>query len=323
MGNFPLFAHPGCPLNDYTKCRYATTTRMQKRVADSVEARTGYFAIELANHVRAEMTASMHAALYRFTFPSEPVVRYPTPEGNVTAHSSPVLLIDLQDLGGTSLSNSAGCQVYPESGRMIGEGTFMPSFGRGTYKAYFCADFKGAEIRQGGVFTGDNPVTNITYMNVVNRGFSNPSGSGGTWLQFEKASTDQILARVGISFKSTDQACRNAEHEIPDLDFDGTVARAEDAWREKLGVVQVDREGVSTELQTVFWSGLYRSLVAPQNYTGENPLWESEEPYFDSFYCIWDSFRAQHPLLTILDPGAQTEMVRALIDIYRHVGWSY
>jgi putative alpha-1,2-mannosidase len=38
------------------------------------------------------------------------------------------------------------------------------------------------------------------------------------------------------------------------------------------------------------------------------------------FYCIWDSFRAQHPLLTIIDPAAQTEMVRALIDIYRHEG---
>lgn len=38
------------------------------------------------------------------------------------------------------------------------------------------------------------------------------------------------------------------------------------------------------------------------------------------FYCIWDSFRAQHPLLTIIDPDAQTEMVRALIDIYKHEG---
>jgi hypothetical protein len=41
----------------------------------------------------------------------------------------------------------------------------------------------------------------------------------------------------------------------------------------------------------------------------------------DSFYCIWDSFRAQHPLLTIIDPEVQTDMVRALIDIYRHEGW--
>lgn len=42
----------------------------------------------------------------------------------------------------------------------------------------------------------------------------------------------------------------------------------------------------------------------------------------NSFYCIWDSFRAQHPLLTIIDPVAQTDMVRALVDIYRHEGMS-
>lgn len=42
-----------------------------------------------------------------------------------------------------------------------------------------------------------------------------------------------------------------------------------------------------------------------------------------SFYCIWDSFRAQHPLLTIIDPEVQTDMVRALIDIYRHEGLSH
>lgn len=293
---------------------------MLKRVPGSVKARPGYFSIDLVSRVRAEMTASMRAALYRFTFPSEHVVGYPTPEGNITVHLSPVILIDLQDLGGSSLAMGAGCQVYPESGRMIGEGMFMPSFGKGTYKAYYCADFKGAEIQQGGVFTGDNPVTNATYMNGVERGFSNPNGSGGTWLQFERAPADQILARVGISFVSTDQACHNAENEIPDFDFDGTVQRAEDAWREKLSVVQVDATAVSRELQTVFWSGLYRSLVSPQNYTGENPLWESDEPYYDSFYCIWDSFRAQHPLLSILDPVAQTEMVRALVDIYRYVG---
>lgn len=38
------------------------------------------------------------------------------------------------------------------------------------------------------------------------------------------------------------------------------------------------------------------------------------------FYCIWDSFRAQHPLLSIIDPDAQAQMVRTLIDIYRNLG---
>lgn len=53
---------------------------------------------------------------------------------------------------------------------------------------------------------------------------------------------------------------------------------------------------------------------------GENPLWKSNEPYFDSYYCIWDSFRSTHPLLTLVDPHAQALMIRSLIDVYRHEG---
>ncbi|KAJ7612386.1 family 92 glycoside hydrolase, partial [Mycena polygramma] len=45
------------------------------------------------------------------------------------------------------------------------------------------------------------------------------------------------------------------------------------------------------------------------------------EPYWDSFYCIWDTFRVVHPLYAITAPTAQAEIVRALIDIYHHAGW--
>lgn len=59
-------------------------------------------------------------------------------------------------------------------------------------------------------------------------------------------------------------------------------------------------------------------MISPQDYTGESYLWESDEPYYDSFYCIWDSYRSIHPLLTLLDPFAQSRMIRSLIDIYRN-----
>ncbi|KAJ2986065.1 hypothetical protein NUW58_g5212 [Xylaria curta] len=105
-----------------------------------------------------------------------------------------------------------------------------------------------------------------------------------------------------------------------DFDFSRVVAAAEVAWREKLSVIKADHTGLNLDLLKTFWSGLYRTMLSPQDYTGENPLWKSDEPYYDSFYCIWDSFRAQHPLLTIIDPEIQTDMVRALIDIYKHEG---
>jgi putative alpha-1,2-mannosidase len=61
--------------------------------------------------------------------------------------------------------------------------------------------------------------------------------------------------------------------------------------------------------------------MSPQNYTGENPLWETNGPTFDSYYCIWDTFRYSHPLYNVLIPDAQAQMIESLIDIYRHEGW--
>jgi len=72
-------------------------------------------------------------------------------------------------------------------------------------------------------------------------------------------STDQIttiLARVGVSFISSDQACANAELEIPDFDFDGTVATARATWNELLSRVQVDTQGVEKETAELFYSSV-------------------------------------------------------------------
>lgn len=47
---------------------------------------------------------------------------------------------------------------------------------------------------------------------------------------------------------------------------------------------------------------------------------DNPPPDYDSYYCIWDSFRSQHPLISLVDPVSQTRMVRSLIDIYRFEG---
>ncbi|KAK0628851.1 glycoside hydrolase family 92 protein [Bombardia bombarda] len=322
MGNFPLFVHPGCPGDNFTKCDYSVMARPVKRVPSSAVASAGYFSINLTNSVQAEMTVTEHAALYRFSFPGTDTIKIYTdddePKPKADVPYSPVILVDLVDLGNSR--SVGGIQVYPETGRVIGEGQYQPSFGAGHYHSFFCADFKGARIRKTGTFKSNEAVEEPKFLDGVGGGFSIPTGSAGAWIQFEKPPSDSIMARVGVSFMSVDKACANAEAEIADFGFERVEKDARQAWKEKLSVIEVDSTGVTEELQTTFWSGLYRTMLSPQNYTGENPKWNSTEPYFDSFYCIWDSFRAQHPLLTIIDPKAQTEMVRALLDIYKHEG---
>lgn len=251
------------------------------------------------------MTVTKHTALYRFNFPSKPPGNY-----NSSKSVSPLIQVDLTDLqqsiyyGRIDVNNSTG--------RISGNGTFSPSFGVGSYNLHFCADFSGAPITKTGFY-------NSLHMRKARDAQPLPAGA---WVQFSPTVDNQILARVGVSFVSVAQACQSAEREISDFDFEKVRSNAEAAWRQKLEVIQVDAKRVSDDFQTTFWSGIYRTMISPQDYTGENYLWKSAEPYFDSFYCIWDSFRSVHPLLTILDPNTQTRMIRSLIDIFRFEGKS-
>jgi putative alpha-1,2-mannosidase len=292
-------------------CFFSKTERASQRVNGSIEAHPGYFALTLNTSIKAEMTVSNHTALYRFTFPS-------ATQNQTGLPNSPLILVDLTDLP-DSITNGR-VEVDELTGRLQGNGTFNPSFGIGTYNLSFCADFSGAPLRNSGVWKNNRAGIYPKSLTRVADGVNSPPLPAGAWTQFNATESNEVLVRVGMSFISNEQACSNAEKEIPDFDFDGIRSSAEDAWREKLSVIEVDATGVSDELQIVFWSGVYRSMISPQDYTGENYLWNSTEPYYDSYYCIWDSFRSIHPLLTLLDPQSQTLMVRSLIDIYRHEG---
>lgn len=271
MGNFPIFPHTGCEGDDVDNCPYEVEDRETTWVEDSAKASPGYFGISLNNSVSIETTVTNHSALYRFTYPGQGQVAQSAP-------LSPLFLVDMTDLSGTR--SSSNVSVDAETGRISGSGSFQPSFGSGQYSMYFCTDFDGADLRRVGGYTKNGSV-------IIGPG-SDPQVPDplAAFAQFEapENADNQILARVGISFMSVEQACGNAEKEQPDFDFDGTVTAAEEAWEEKFSVVEIDTEGVDKDFEVIFWSGIYRTMISPQDYTGENPLWESDEPYYDSYY---------------------------------------
>ncbi|TLD14556.1 hypothetical protein PspLS_11199 [Pyricularia sp. CBS 133598] len=307
LGNFPLFVQTGCPEDDLNRCLFPKALRATSGINSTIKASPGYFAISLNTSVHAEMTVSNHTALYRFTFPTNTALPY-----------HPLIHADLTDLS-DSRSNGT-MSVDPATGRLTGSGTFRPSFGIGSYTMHFCADFKGASIRNTGVWVNNRAGPDPKSVRVYDDG-QNPPMPAGAWVQFEAPANNQILSRVGVSAISAEQACKSAEREISEFDFDGTHNAARETWSRKLDAIKVDTVGISKSIMTTFWSGAYRGLISPQDYTGENPLWDSSEPYYESFYCIWDSFRIIHPYITLIDPHSQTLMVRTLLDIYRHEGY--
>ncbi|RAK78257.1 glycoside hydrolase family 92 protein, partial [Aspergillus fijiensis CBS 313.89] len=307
LGNFPLFPYTTCQNDDVNGCVYPKKERKTAYDPSSIKSSPGYFGLTMNSGIQVDMTTTHHVSLFRFRFPA-----------NVS--SSPLILLDLSDLSDTRQDNGT-VSVDATTGRMTGHARFLPSFGSGSYVPYFCADYQSAaDIRDTGIFVdarASSDVKNLTISRSIN-GYPLP---GGAFVRFEAASEITVQARVGISFISSEQACQNAETELSDFDFDKTRAAAVNKWTEKMAPIRVSRTGVNASTLTNFYSGIYRTMVNPQDYTGENPLWESEEPYFDSFYCLWDSFRSQLPFLTIFDPASLSRMVRSLIDTQRHLGW--
>ena len=268
LGNFALFPYASCAGDDVNGCKFPKKERRTQYDNSSLKASPGYFGVTLQSGVAVDMTAAQHTALFRFKFPAV--------EGN----PSPLVLLDLTDLSDSRQDNGT-ISVDGDTARMTGNARFNPSFGSGTYVLYFCADFSGPDIRDNGIFSNSRASTEVKNL-TISRSINGYPLPGGGFVRFQ--SSEDVLARMGVSFISSAQACSNAEKEIPSFDFSATQTAAYSAWREKLSPIKVSTIGVDRSLITNFYSGIYRTMVNPQDYTGENPLWQSDEPYFDSFY---------------------------------------
>ncbi|KAK4125595.1 glycoside hydrolase family 92 protein [Parathielavia appendiculata] len=312
LGNFALFAYTNCPGGDINRCIFPKRARAAfgRFSNSSVSAKPGTFAITLDSGIRVEMTTTHHTSLFSFAFPSV---------GPDDEPAQPLILQDLTDLA-DSRQDNATVTVDSSTGRITGSARFFPSFGTGSFVLHFCTDFAGgADIVDSGIFVNSRASTEVHNL-TISRSINGYPLPGGAFVRFNSAA-EPILVRTATSFISAERACEHAETEIPDFDFTAVSEAATDAWRAKMSPIKVSTNKVNGSMLINFYSGIYRTMVNPQNYTGENPLWSSSEPYFDSFYCIWDQFRSQLPLLTITDPVAVTDMVRSLIDTYRHLGW--
>lgn len=256
------------------------------------------------------MTATRRTALHRYTFPVG------------TEH--PRIAVDITNDGQRS-STDPVTTIDPDTAQVKGGASFAASFGPGRYRAFTCVTFRGDGFELGkpteyGVWLADFPVQGTINNLQLYYGFIDELGALLTFNPAPRGTT-VILVRIGVSFISSEQACANAEEEIPDFNFDEVHSNARAQWNDLLSRVQVDTADVPRETVELFYSSLYRTHISPADYTGENPKWNSTEPYFDSFYCNWDTYRTLYPLMSLHDPATFSRIVRAMIDIQKHEGW--
>ncbi|KAJ3784535.1 glycoside hydrolase family 92 protein [Lentinula aff. detonsa] len=310
LSNFKIWPFASC--SSFTECPTSPSSRAvpRKILSDGSPddaASPGYFASNLSTGIRAELTTTRRTALHRYTFPSN--------------SSEPRLLVDLTD-DGLQSGYDVTLLIDPTTGRVTGDAWFEGSFGPGAYHLFTCVDFQGEGYDISGPTEYGSWSFNTVTQNKTNLS-GTYSGSSGALLTFQPATngTTSVLVRVGVSFISSAQACSNAEAEISDWDFERVRSDALAQWNELLGRIQVDPTGVEEETIQLFYSSLYRTHIVPADYSGENPRWQSTEPYYDSYYCNWDTFRTLYPLFSLHDPERFALITRAMIDIWRFEGW--
>ncbi|KAI0872716.1 glycoside hydrolase family 92 protein [Hypoxylon argillaceum] len=156
----------------------------------------------------------------------------------------------------------------------------------------------------------------------------------GAYVRFSPETT-RVEVRTGISFVSVEQARKNLDIEIPDgASFEDTVEQVKMSWLEKLGRVTI--EGVNStddehDQRTIWYTGLFHALQYPNDFSEPierkpgsprvfyngytDSIHKSNESYYQS-WSIWDTYRAEHSLLTLFAPERVNGMMRSLLNIF-------
>lgn len=239
--------------------------------------------------IRAEMTATDRCALMRFTFPKGKPGR---------------VLVD------TARAGSDGHATFDRGGKEItGDNpermdSHLGPFALPHFRGYFVVEFEHAPTK--GEVYGDS---------------AGAKEQHGALAEF---ADDSVLVRVGTSFLSLEQARANLRHEIPDWNFDRVRARLHDTWQEKLGRLSI--AGATDAEQTRLYTALYHALLYPREFSEYGHYYSAYDDAVHTgtsytSFSIWDTFRAENSLLTLVAPERVDGMINALLQDYKEGGW--
>ena len=264
--------------------------------ADEI-ARPDYYSVSLqadnARRIRTEMTATAHCGYLRFTFPAD--------------HASIVIVeASRPGIDGFAQVDAAKQEIvgYNPDRMDSGLGPFkLPNF-----KGYFVIQFRQPFSKSGtyGMAPGDR------------------DKARGAFAQFHTQPGEVIEARVGTSFISIEQARANLQTELPDWDFEKVRLTLRETWNEKLR--RMTLIGASDDQQRIIYTGLYHAMLYPRIFSEQGRYYSAFDDSVhkgDSYtaYSIWDTFRAENSLLTLIAPERIDGMVQALLQNYQEGGW--
>ena len=282
---------------------------------ETEKASPGYYEVRLSDdNILVQLTATPHCGIHKYTYPKGETQK---------------LIVDLNHC----LYNYDG-KVLWASLRM--EGPYMLTgyritngWARENY-VYFAIHFSKPVAHYGYQDFGKQDYNGFWKRFDLNHDFPEMAGRKVvTWIEFEQDDNPVVEVQVGLSAVSMDGAKLNlfAETEFEKerfgfqrFSFDEIYQQTKKAWNDKLGIYEA--QGTPDQL-AMFYTSLYHTMINPSIYQDvdgqyrgvDHNIHQNLEGYTNyTIFSLWDTYRAEHPLLNIIEPKAACDMVSSMID---------
>lgn len=281
-----------------------TTDEVWSAVDHSKEAaRPGYYSLRLSSGVLAELTATTRAGIHRYTYPDGGRQR---------------LYIDLDHSAPKTSWNRRIIQsqlriVAPdaiEGYRII---TGWAKLRRVYFRIELSRPIASCSLIDGSRDYGQVPVVNGTALKA--------------WLDFDPKGGNELTVKVALSTTSIENARLNMQRESASWSFDGYAAQADKAWDDVLG--RIEAEGNRQDMEK-FYTALYHTMIQPNTISDADGSYTATDystrrmpegrTYYTTF-SLWDTFRAAHPLYTIIAPERNADFVNSMLTHFDSYGY--
>lgn len=258
----------------------------------------------LKYHLRAEITATARCAIMQFTLEQEDslyLLIMPNSDKNKG-------FVKINRAANEVVGYNPAYRIYQGAGKPAG------------FSGYFVVQVQ-KKMATGGTFAGATVYTSDSIRE---------KSDIGAYVGFHLKKGETLILRIGTSFSSIAGARKNLQAEIPAWDFNRTRQQAANQWEQALQSIQV--EDSSARNKNIFYTALYHAMQMPRLFNdvdGTYPQFahqyslaklEQGKNYYDDF-SMWDIYRAELPLLELLNPALVNNLVHSLILKGKQGGW--
>ena len=275
---------------DHSKGYASLYTHKQETV------KPGYYSVKLLDYnITAELTATERAGFHRYRFP-----------GGKTAR----VIVDLKEA-----TQDRATETFIEQVDATTFKGYRYSAGWAKDQRVYFAIKTSVPVKDFRVFDNAQPLDGKQGKGAAIKGLL----SFGTGRQ-------QVLLKVGISPVSANNALANIQAEIPGWDFAAVVKKADQSWNKELSKIAITTK--TDRDKRIFYTSLYHTMINPAmfndhngDYRGADRKVYEKAPFTNyTIFSTWDTYRAAHPLYTLIEQDKAADMVNSMLAIYDQQG---